>query len=390
METIQQLQGRAVANARAARNLLAEMGGRPSAAMQAAFDALMDETERTEALLQLRQSTGESAIATWALQREGFSNFLSGALPSAHEAKRIHGAMSTTTPAEGGYSVGTLVAADIVDLLKGYGWMRQVAGQVTTASGADMGYPTSDGSAEAGEMVAQNATATSADETFNTRGLNVYKFSSKVFAVPIELLQDSAIDLVAQITNRAVDRIGRVQNQKFTIGTGTGEPTGLVTAASVGKTGATGQTLTIIYDDLVDVADSLDEAQLGMPSKQRGMPQAKVGWMFSQTMRKVIRKLKDSNGRPIWTPAVGRDLPQLLDYPVYINNDMPVPAANAKSLAFGNLGSYMIRDALQVIMFRLTDSAYARNGQVGFLAWARAGGNLLDLGAVKLYQHPAT
>ena len=50
----------------------------------------------------------------------------------------------------------------------------------------------------------------------------------------------------------------------------------------------------------------------------------------------------------------------------------------------------MIRDALQVSLLRLDDSAFARIGQVGFVAFARCGGNLLDTGSVKLYQHSAT
>ena len=66
------------------------------------------------------------------------------------------------------------------------------------------------------------------------------------------------------------------------------------------------------------------------------------------------------------------------------------PAASAKSLAFGNLRSYTIRDALEVMLYRFTDSAYAKLGQIGFMAIARAGGNLADTGAVKLYQHSAT
>src|SRR3546814_1871356 len=37
-------------------------------------------------------------------------------------------------------------------------------------------------------------------------------------------------------------------------------PNGLITAATVGKTGTTGQTLTVIYDDLVDLEHSVDPA----------------------------------------------------------------------------------------------------------------------------------
>ncbi len=391
MESIQSLQGRITASAHAAKHLLAEMGDRRwSAKHQSVFDALVDEAERAEALLSIRQTASGSPATEWALQRTGLEAYLRGAQLAAAQQQKVKGAMSTTTPSEGGYSVGTLVARDLVDLLKGYGWMRQVAAQITTTSGGSLGYPTTDGTAETGELVAQNAAASLGDMSFDIRNLPVYRFNSKVFTVPIELLQDAAVDLVAAVMQRSVDRIGRTQNAFFTTGTGTGQPLGLVPAAIVGKTGNTGQTTTIIYDDLADMADSVDEAHLGMPSKQAGMPEVKAGWMFSQTMRKVVRKLKDTAGRPIWVPAAGGELPQLLDYPVFINNDMPTPAANAKSLAFGNLARYIIRDALQVTMLRMEDSGFALKGQVGFLAWARSGGTLLDVNAVKVYQHSAT
>ena len=153
--------------------------------------------------------------------------------------------------------------------------------------------------------------------------------------------------------------------------------------------------MTIIYDDLVDMVDSLDAAYLDLP----GTPQASAGnapgWMFSQTMRRVVRKIKDTAGRPIWTPSYDGGISgglsdTLMGYPVYINNDIAVPAANAKSLAFGNFNKYLIRDAMDITMFRFDDSAYMKLGQVGFLAWARVGGNLLDTNAVKLYVHSAS
>lgn len=393
MNVIQDLQARITIRQRAARHLLAEKGDRRwSSEDQAAFDALMEDAERAQALLDVHRTAARSSMAVWAEQREALEVFIRKAPgnQTKDEAARIRNAMSTTTPSQGGYAVGTLVAADLVSLVKGYGWIRQVARQVTTTTGSDLNFPTSDGTAEAGELLAQNAAATDADMTFGSVPMKVHKFGSKVFSVPIELIQDSAVDVIAEVGQRAVDRIGRIQNQKFTTGTGTGEPTGLVTAATVGKTGTTGQTTTIIYDDLVDLADSVDEAHLGMPSTQPGLQRPQPGWMMGQAMRKVVRKLKDTSGRPIWTPGVGGELPQLLDYSVYMNNDMPAPAANAKSLAFGNLGSYAVRDVAEFVLLRLEDSVYVSRGQIGFMGWMRSGGNLLDSGAVKLYQHSAT
>ena len=171
----------------------------------------------------------------------------------------------------------------------------------------------------------------------------------------------------------------------FTVGTGTAQPFGITTAATAGKVGATGQTLTVTYDDLVDLVDSID------PAYQI----AGLKFQFAQTVRRVVRKIKDTTGRPIWTPSYDEGMSAktpdlLLGYPVEINNHMPVPAANAKSITFGDHSKYMVRDAMELTMFRFEDSAYLKKGQVGFLAWARAGGNLTDTNAVKVYQHSAT
>lgn len=386
MQNVTELHGRMNAHARAARHLLAEKGSMAwTPADQATFDLHAMHAERARDEIEQSRS-----------HRDNFETYLrkDPAAMTPEERRAVHNTMSTTTGSQGGYTVAPQVSAELVNMLKGWGWMRAVASQLSTEQGADLGVPTSDGTAEVGELLTQNTTATALDPSFATVPVPVYRFSSKVFTVPIELMQDSEVDIATFIMLRARDRIGRLQNTKFTVGTGTGEPTGLVTAASVGKTGTTGQTLTIIYDDLVDLADSVDQAFLGMPDRSSGAVAPSVGWMLSPAMRKVIRKLKDTAGRPVWMPGVsdGRTVApaMLLDYPAFINTDMPVPAANAKSLAFGNLGSYLIRDAMEVTMFRFDDSAFAKLGQIGFLAFARAGGNLLDAGGVKLYQHSAT
>lgn len=414
---MQALRERLAALNKEANHILAEKGAQTwSKEDQAKFDANMDEAERvqsqiaaTQRLLDADAETnfadlerkpakgkgkGESAALA---AREGFEVFLrkkQGDM-SAEELQKFRNTMSTTTGSQGGYTVQSIVASDLIDTLKSYGYMRKVASQITTENGADLSYPSSDGTAETGELVAQNASSALADPSFGTVPVNTYKFGSKVVVVPIELLQDAQFDIASMVMTRLRDRIGRIQNTNFTVGVGTTAPFGLVTASSVGKTGTTGQTVTIIYDDLVDIADSLDAAYLDNPVSDPQLAGAEPGWMFSQTMRRVVRKIKDTGGRPIWMPSydegfTGAMPDRLLGYPVYINNDMAVPAANAKSLAFGNFQKYLIRDAMDVTIFRFDDSAYMSKGQVGFLAWARAGGNLLDTAAVKLYAHSAT
>lgn len=305
---------------------------------------------------------------------------------SAEQLQRLQNTLSTTTPAEGGYTVQTEVARSIVEAMKAYGGMRSVAQVLVTSTGNPLSFPTTDGTSEEGEILAENQPASDEDVSFGTVGLNVFKYSSKIITVPIELLQDSAIDVEALVRSRMVSRLGRITNKHFTVGTGTGQPMGLVTAAGVGKVGATGQTTTVLHDDLADLLESVDEAYL---------EQGNCRWTFHQQMRRVLRKLKDTSGRPIWTPGYDLGITAgtpdlLLGHEVKINNHMPVPGANAKSIAFGDLSKYTIRDALQISLFRFTDSVYTRKGQVGFLAWARSGGNLIDTSAIKTYQHAAS
>lgn len=333
---------------------------------------------------------------------------------SANDWACVRNTMSTTTGSEGGFTVPSTVNADIFTLARSFSAMRAVATNLRTADGTAYPFPTSDGTAEVGELIAQNTTATAADPTFGTASITPYKFSSKIVAVPYELLQDSAVDLEAWLFLRLAQRIARAANSYLTTGTGTNQPFGIVTQAAAGKVGIVGQTLTVIYDDIIDLIASVDVSYCGPGS----------GFMMSDATWRVVQKLKDSAGAPLITqfpttaarviaPGMQGDLLEpvapvagtlLCGYPVWVNNNMAVPAANAKSILFGDFSKYVIRDVVGndgvnsgnvdtnggAQILRFTDSAYVKLGQVGFLCFARTGGNLLDANAVKYYQHSAT
>jgi len=303
---------------------------------------------------------------------------------TAADWTEIRNTMSTTTGSQGGYTVQSDVASILFDALKDYSGVRQVATIIQTDMGNSLSFPTSDGTSETGELIAQNTTATAADPTFGTAALDVYKFSSKIIAVPFELLQDSNIDIEAFINRRFADRLGRVTNTYFTTGTGTSQPRGVVTGATLGKTGTTGQTTSVIFDDLVDLVHAVD------PEYRKG----DCCFMMNDASLKVIRKIKDSQNRPIFLPGYeglgGAMGDNLLGYRVCLNQDVATMAANAKSILFGDFSNYLIRDVMQPTLFRFEDSAYAKLGQVGFLMWHRAAGNLLDSKSVYYYANSAT
>lgn len=297
------------------------------------------------------------------------------------QAVAIRNAMSTSTPAEGGYTVPSEVATMVIDKLKAFGGMRDVATILTTETGVPMNWPTSDGTADVGAIVGQNTAVNAADVAFGTIGLNPFYYTSNKIALPLELIQDSAIDVVGYVIERLATRIARIQNTHFTVGGGTTLPDGVMVKAGAGKVGATGQTLTVLYGDLVDLKHSVNRAY-----------RRNAQFMLNDLSVAVLLKLTDTTGRPIWVPSVIAGAPDtLLGFPVAINDDVAVMAANAKSIGFGDFKKYTIRDvAGTTSLKRFDDSAFALLNQVGFCGWTRSGGNLLDTAAVKTYQNSAS
>lgn len=332
---------------------------------------------------------GDEAVALRAFLAGGVMNMAEGdrARMIARQSPDIRNAMSTTTTTEGGFTTAIEYQKSLEAVMKSFGGMRSVATSIRTGTGIQMNFPTADATAEIGEIVGQNAAVTGADTTFGNATLDVYKYSSKKIALPFELLQDSFLDIESYVQAVLAVRLGRIMNTHFTVGTGSSQPRGIVTGATAGKVGTTGQTLTVTYDDLVDLEHSLDPAYRSAPG---------VGYMMHDASLKVIRKLKDTQGRPIFVPGYETGNPggapdRLMGRQITINQDMPVMAANAKSILFGQFSKYIVRDVMDLTMFRMTDSAFTLLGQVGFVAFMRTGGNLIDVGqAVKTYANSAT
>jgi HK97 family phage major capsid protein len=316
--------------------------------------------------------------------REAITDQLQQDLQAARQAAGIANTMSTTTPAEGGYTVPRTFSDVLLEEIKQIGGVRNAAQLITTDSGNAIDWPTVDETAQVGEMLAENASATDQDVAFGTKALGVYKFSSKGVAVPVELLQDTGIDLEAYIRKALADRLARTTNTYATTGTGSSQPEGVVTGTTAGKTGTTGQTTTVIYDDLVDLIHSVDPGYRIGPN---------VGWMFNDSVLKTLRKLKDSQNRPLWQGGLTEDEPDnILGYRYTINQNMANMAANAKSILFGDFSKFIIRDVSEIWLYRFTDSAYAKKGQVGFLAMMRSGSAHIHAtyNAIKHYANSAT
>ena len=335
------------------------------------------------------------ALADRRAARVAFAKVLRGARATLtrEEKRRVDGNhhsvlnIAEGSPATGGDLVPTLLFPELLTRLKFYSSVASIARFIPTESGAPVTLATMDDSTNAGSLLAEASTAPDSDVTFGTKSLGGYNFTSGVILVSFQIMQDSGIDIVSILLDLLAIRIGRAQNSFFTTGTGTGQPQGVVTGASLGVTLPTGNTTSVTYNGLVQLYQSVDAAYRSSPS---------AAWMMHDNTLLAIKQLTDASNLPLWLPdilAAPDGSPRhgsLLGKPVIVNNDMATMAANAKPIVFGDFSQYAIRQVRSVAMLQMQDSAYARKSQAAFVAFSRADGRVLWQEALKYLQNSAT
>jgi HK97 family phage major capsid protein len=287
------------------------------------------------------------------------------------ERAALTGLQSSTTT--GGYTVADATMQSLEVALLEFGGMRNTSTVIRTATGGPLPIPTTNDTANKGVIIAENVTSTELEMTFGQLVLDAWKYSSKYILASMEFLQDTSINAPEFLGTALGTRIARITNDHFTTGTGS-QPNGIVTAAtSSGITTATSGVIS--YDNLVDLVHSVDPAY-----RVNGQ------FMLHDTALKILKKIKvlqysgDTTGAPLWVAGLSSGQPDtLLGYRYTINQSVATIGAGSKSVLFGQLNKYIIRDVRDVTVMRM-DELFALLGQVAFLALSRHDGDLLDAG----------
>lgn len=289
-------------------------------------------------------------------------------------------AMGTVPDTAGGYLVPDTFRNTMTETMKAYGGLLNICQVITTADGGDLWWPTNDDTGNEGALLSENQQVPEQDLTVGRRELDAYIFTSKLVKLSWKLMRDSAFDIESWLPRKLGERIGRAAAGYLITGSGVKQPEGLVTQVRVGKTGGAGQTTSVIYDDLVDLEHSIDPAYRGQNCR----------WLMNDGTLKVLRKLKDGDGRPLWVPVPAPGFASTLNgYPYTIDNKMPEPAASAKSIVFGDFqAGYVVRQVQGVTTIRLNER-YADYLQSGFFGYAELDGMVDDSSAIAAYQHAA-
>lgn len=281
---------------------------------------------------------------------------------------RVRNALKSNVPGSGGVLRLGEFMGPLETAMLAFGPMLDVAQVLRTGDANPLPWPTANDTSNTGRQIGESqAVQATAEPAFGSMTLGAYKFTSDEILVPFELLRDTSINLAAVIGDMLGERLGRVQNTKYTVGSGAGTAFGIVPRSTLGKS-ATGATA-ITADELIDLQHSVPRAY-----------RTGAAFMMHDSTVKAIRKLKDEEDRYVWQPGLLNGAPDtLLNWPVYTNDDMAEIASGQKTVLAGQFGKYKIRQVGRIRLYRLTER-HRENDQDAFLAFVEADGNLLDPG----------
>ena len=288
----------------------------------------------------------------------------------------VHNALQVGTDSEGGYLVPDEFERTLIEALEEENLFRQLANVIMTSTG-DKKIPVvaSKGNAS---WVDEEGVIPESDDVFGQVSIGAYKLATMI-KVSEELLNDSVFNLEQYIAKEFAKRIGSKEEEAFFVGDGTGKPTGIFNATGGGGIGVTTASASAItMDELMDLFYSLKS-----PYRKNAV------FITNDATIKNIRKLKDGNGQYLWQPSVTAGQPDtLLNRPLKTSAYVPVIAAAAKTIAFGDFSYYWVADR-QGRAFQRLNELYAATGQVGFKATQRVDGKLILAEAIKVLQMKA-
>lgn len=280
-------------------------------------------------------------------------------------------ALSTSVDPAGGYLLPVETESAILTAITERVIMRQLGSVINTTSEYEIPIGNQSGVAS---WIAESGSYPESDETFSKLALRAYKLGT-IMRVSEELAQDS-VTLASYIESEYVRRISLLEEAAYIAGNGVQKPNGVVEMATLGITTASPTDMT--PDEFIELYHSLPTAY-----------RVRASWLLNDATVMALRKKKASTGDYIWQPGVSSSVPAtILGRPYYTSSTMPTMAADAKTVAFGDMSFYKIAQRGGIVFQRLIEK-YADTGEIGFKAFQRVDGRLALPAAVVYAQQAA-
>ncbi|MEL7114221.1 MAG: phage major capsid protein [Pseudomonadota bacterium] len=298
-------------------------------------------------------------------------------------------ALNTAVNADGGYLVSPQTSETIQAVLRTTASCRAVANVVNVEAAAydvliDI-TETGAGWATETANAAETATPDLARITIPLHELSALPKISQ------RLLDDSAFDVETWLADRVAEKFACAESEAFINGDGVDKPTGFLTyptaAAGAETWGQIGEVVSGADGAFaaVDPANALVDLVFALGSQYR----ANATFILNSKTVGEVRKLKDADGRFLWTDSLVAGEPsRLLGYPVLVSEEMPDIATGALAVAFGDFrAGYTIAERPDL---RILRDPYSAKPHVMFYASKRVGGDVTDFNAIKVLKFSAS
>jgi len=289
----------------------------------------------------------------------------------------------------GGYAVPREIDARIARVLTGASPIRAIANVVQVGSAGYRKLITTGGtpSGWASETGPRPETATPVFTELVPPMGELYANPSASQA----MLDDAAFDVEQWLADEIAAEFAHAEGAAFVGGNGVNRPKGFLTQpVSTAKDGARplGTLQYLPSGAASDFGGAADERLVDLMQSLRAPYRQGASWVMNANTLARIRKLKGSDGHPLWQPGLAEGQPaRLLGYPVVEAEDMPDIAANALAIAFGNFAAgYLIAERAETAILR---DPYTNKPFVSFYATRRIGGCVADSEAIKLIKFAA-
>lgn len=296
---------------------------------------------------------------------------------NSEEQREITRAMSLTDTA-GGFLVPFQLDPTVILTANGsVNQIRQIS-RVVTATG-----DTWNGISSAGVTGSWDGEAVEVSDdspTLAQPSIPIYKFQVYV-PVSHEVAMD-APGLANDIAQFIAFEKDAKEGIAFATGSGSGQPTGIVTALVASSPSVVVNSATADTFALADVY-ALDSA---LPARYA----ANASWLAHRGTYNAMRRFDTNGGAALWGFLADGRKPELLGRPDYVSEAMDgVVNATQENyvLAFGDFQNYVIADRLGVTMSYIPHTFGANGrptGQAGWHAWMRSGADSVNDGAFRL------
>ncbi|MVO14747.1 phage major capsid protein [Parasedimentitalea huanghaiensis] len=294
--------------------------------------------------------------------------------------------LSTAVNSDGGYLVDPVTAETVTSVLQSTASIRSIAAVVTVeATSYDVLIDHTD--VGAGWATETDPSVETSTPVIDRITIPLHELSALPKASQ-RLLDDSAFDIESWLAGRIADKFARAEASAFLNGDGLDKPTGILTHPVVDNDswswGNVGYVVTG-SDGSIGDGDAIVDLVYALGAQYR----ANGVFIMNSKTAGLIRKLKDGDGRFLWSDGLAAGEPaRLMGYPVLVAEDMPDVDSNSYSVAFGDFSAgYTIAERPDLRVLR---DPFSAKPHVLFYATKRVGGDVSDFAAIKLLKFGLT